>query len=126
MVSSSFIESDYSSESDKNKPNLNQDIHPLISVEKEDSFRTDVSEQKDISIFQEVPVPLVFGEFTNWKPVKMQKVSDFVFELHKKYYNYTAPTYEESEFNYILDEMNKRNLEKPKEERMYFKRDQIH
>ena len=55
----------------------------------------------------------------------MQRVSDFAFALHKKYYNFTGPSYEESEFHAILDEMNKINLEKPKEERMYFKRDLI-
>ena len=92
----------------------------------QETKRNDVLGHEEHRSPQEHPEPLIFGEFTNWKPVKMQKVSDFVFELHKKYYNYTAPTYEESEFNYILDEMNKRNLEKPKEERMYFKRDQIH
>ena len=56
----------------------------------------------------------------------MQRVSDFAFALHKKYHNFTGPSYEESEFHAILDEMNKINLEKPKEERMYFKRDLIH
>ena len=55
----------------------------------------------------------------------MQKVSEFVFTLHKKYHNYNGLSYEESEFNCILDEMNKSNLEKPKEERVYFKRDII-
>ena len=45
----------------------------------------------------------------------MQKVGDFVFALHKKYHTHNGLSYEESEFNCILDEMHKTNLEKPKE-----------
>ena len=68
---------------------------------------------------------MIFGQFTNWKPKKMQKVGDFVLELHKKYYNHQGSSYEESEFNQTLNEMNRINLEKPKEERIVFPRSEI-
>ena len=55
----------------------------------------------------------------------MQKVGDFVQELHKKYFNYSGSSYEESEFNLILDEMNRINLERPKEDRIHFPRAEV-
>ena len=55
----------------------------------------------------------------------MQKVGDFVLELHKKHYNHQGVSYEEAEFNQVLNEMNRLNLEKPKEERIILNRSEI-
>ena len=68
---------------------------------------------------------MIFGQFTNWKPIRMQKVGDFVLELHKKHYNHQGVSYEEAEFNQVLNEMNRLNLEKPKEERIILNRSEI-
>ena len=57
--------------------------------------------------------------------MRMQKVGDFVLELHKKHSNYQGTSYEESEFNQTLNEMNRVNLERPKEERIIFPRSEI-
>ena len=71
--------SSFFSESDQS-PDLQQcntiKMGPLIQVE---SGNSSILDMKD---------PLIFGEFTNWKPVKMQKLSDFVLALHKKYFNH--------------------------------------
>ena len=122
---SSDIDSDgVSSKGEVNLESIN--VKPLITVEKEETLKNEMLGHEEHRGQLEHPEPLIFGEFTNWKPAKMQRVSDFAFALHKKYHNFTGPSYEESEFHAILDEMNKINLEKPKEERMYFKRDLIH
>lgn len=55
----------------------------------------------------------------------MQQVGDFVLGLHKKYCKHAGPNYEETELIQTLDEMNKINLAKPKEERIHFPRDEI-
>ena len=69
--------------------------------------------------------PYVYGDFTNWKPMKMTKVSEFVRELHKKYGRERGPNYEEREFHAIADEMLELNLAREKEDKIHFPRSTI-
>ena len=38
--------------------------------------------------------PFIYGEFTNWKPLKMVAVGQFVMELNRKYGKNAGPNFE--------------------------------